>query len=96
MAHATDIVAYDFRAATYHPGCIIDALPTGPGESFDGWALGGGVYMSPEKNLSDAAAAFGINRMDESSFDSDDFPKVVFSSQVEGEEYCEACGAPIN
>jgi len=33
----------------------------------------------------------GINIEDEYSFDSDDFPKVVFSSDLENEEVCEIC-----
>lgn len=96
MTHATDIVAYTFQADTYCQGCIVDQLPTGDGEAFDGWNPASGATMSTEENLSEIAAAFGINRMDERSFDSGDFPKVVFSSQVEGPEHCGACNELID
>jgi hypothetical protein len=95
MSKATDIVAYTFQAEQYCPEHIIGALPTGEGEPFDGWALAeGAAPMSAEENLNELAAAFGIDRMDEHSFDSGDFPKVVFDSQVEGVEWC-AAGHPI-
>lgn len=94
--HATDIVAYTFNADTYHPWCILDVLPTGPGEAYDGWALAEGFRMSTEDSLSEIAAAFGIDRMDEGSFDSGDFPKVVFAYQVENDDdVCGSCGEPL-
>lgn len=93
---STDIVAYTYRADIYCPDCIIDQLPTGPDEMFDGWAIADGAdYISTEDNLSEIAAAFQIDRFDESSFDSSDFPKVVFDSQIEFTEYCGQCGAEI-
>jgi len=92
--HATTIVGYTFNADTYHPSCL--TLPTGPDEAFDGWDLADGVRMSTEDNLNEIAYAFGINRADESSFDSGDFPKVIFACQVESDdETCGACGAPL-
>lgn len=91
MTKAWDIVAYTFKADTYCPECIIGQLPTGEDEAFDGWGLGNGVYLSTEDNLSEIAYAFGIDREDEYSFDSGDFPKVVFSSQIEDDEYCGNC-----
>lgn len=92
---STDIVAYTFQADTYCPDCIIDQLPTGPDQAFDGWAVAPSVRMSVEDNLTEIAAAFQIDRFDESSFDSGDFPKVVFDSQVEFTEYCGSCGSEL-
>lgn len=93
---STDIVAYTYRADTYCPNCIISVLPTGPDEMFDGWAIADGAdYISTEDNLTEIAAAFQIDRFNESSFDSGDFPKVVFESQVEYAEWCGKCGAEI-
>jgi len=85
-----DIVGYIFCADIYCPDCIIDALPTGDGQAFDGWSLGEGVRMTTEENLTEVAAAFGIDRNDEGSFDSGDFPKVVFAEWVESSD--ERCG----
>lgn len=83
-----DIVGYTYKAEQYTPEGLIPALATGPGQDFDGWALGDGVDMSVEDNLNELAAAFGVDRDDERSFDSDYFPKVILAAQVEfGERF---------
>lgn len=92
---AWEIVGYAFRADTYCPSDIVGALPTGEGEPFDGWALAPGVHMTTEDNLDEIAFAFGIDRQDEHSFDSWDFPKVIFASSVEDDEYCAVCARPL-
>lgn len=89
-----DIAGYTYRAENLCPACTIKALPTGEGEAFDGWADATGC-MTAEENLSELAAAFGIDRMDESSYDSGDFPKVVFSDQLEDDETCDRCGGEL-
>jgi hypothetical protein len=90
------IVAYTFNADTYCPDCIVKVLPYGEGEAFDGWKLSDGWehLMTTEENLDEIAAAFGIDRQDERSFDSGDFPKVVFYDDGEP-EYCGRCHEPI-
>ena len=88
--HAFDIVGYTFNADNYCPGCIISVLPTGPGKAFDGWGLASGVVMSTEDNLSEIALAFGIDKDDENTFDSGDFPKVIFADSVWN--HPETCG----
>lgn len=87
---AWDVIGYTFQAETLCSSCVIDALPTCEGEAFDGWADVTG-RMGAEENLNELAAAFGIDRMDEHSFDSGDFPKVIFASQVDGDT-CDKCG----
>jgi len=77
MTHPTDIVAYDYKAERLCPDCVAPALATGPGEDFDGWGTVGDA-IPVEQNLTEIAYAFGINRGDETTFDSDYFPKVVF------------------
>lgn len=89
------IVGYTYRAEHFCPGCIMQALKTGPGEDFDGWTLAPGVAMSTESNLDEIAFAFGINRRDEHTFDSDYFPKVIFSYQLDETEECGTCGTEI-
>lgn len=86
---AWDVVGYTFQTETYCPEHIIDALPTGEGESYDGWATV--LPMSTEDNLSEIAFAFGIDRMDEYSFDSDEFPKVIFSDSITENDICTVC-----
>lgn len=85
--NSTEIVAYTFRADTYAPAAILAALPTGDGELYDGWGFARGAEprnaAEVETVLDELALAFGIDRADECTFDSDDFPKVVFASQVD-------------
>jgi hypothetical protein len=90
-----DIMGYAYRTDLYCPGCIVDQLPTGPGEAFDGWALVPPATMSTEANLDEIAAAFGIDRYDERTYDSGDFPKVVFRDQLENDERCGNCGGEL-
>lgn len=81
--------AYLYAGNLLCPGCVLDALPTGEGHAFDGWKDVSTPPMSAEANLTELAAAFGINRTDEQSFDSDDFPKVLFDTN-DG-EICAGC-----
>lgn len=92
----TDIVAYTLNADLYCPDCVLDVLPTGEGQAYDGWALAPGADpMTTEANLDEIAAAFGIDREDEHTFDSNEFPKVVFGDQVESDDHCGSCGEVI-
>lgn len=84
--HATDIVGYTFNGHNYFPEAIIGAMPLGEGEAFDGWGLGEGINIPVEDNLADLARSFGIDREDETSYDSSEFPKVIFASQIDSEE----------
>lgn len=96
MARSDDIVAYQYRAALYCSRDILGAMPFGPGGDFDGWALAVGADpMTTEENLSEIAMAFGIERFDERSFDSGDFPKVVFRDQITDDDHCDVCGCPL-
>jgi hypothetical protein len=69
--HATDIAAYTYQAELVCPRCVLSVADT---------------YYHPSEPAEDvldrAARLRGIDREDESSFDSGDFPKVVFASQV--------------
>jgi hypothetical protein len=85
------IIGYTYQAESYCPRCIVKVLPTGPDGTFDGWGLAPGVRMSTEANLDEIAAAFGIDRRDEHSFDSSDFPKVIGVFGVHLDERCGAC-----
>lgn len=86
------IVGYTFAADNYCPGCVVTQLPTGPGQAYDGWALAAGAApMTVEDNLTEIAEAFGIDRFDERTYDSGEFPKVIFADSVEGDR-CGGCG----
>ena len=90
------ILAYDYRAARFCPDCIISHLMQNP--DYEGWSLGEGLQMSTEQNLTEIAWAFGIDRQDEDTFDSNDFPKVVFAdhlNDIQYDEECDDCGEVI-
>lgn len=75
--NAADVVGYAFCADIYCTEHILGALPTGPGQEFDGWtAPAGGHPMTTAENLAELAAAFGI---DPHSADTDNFPAPVFA-----------------
>ena len=70
------IVGYSYRADIYCPEHIVGAL-----KGRDDVAPAG-FDMEAEHLLDQVAAYNLIDREDESSFDSDDFPKVAFRDQV--------------
>jgi len=97
--HATDIVAYTYNADIYCPTCITrHVLADHPVRldpedyAVDSAGLAAG---SPESILASMADELGIDHMDEYSYDSGEFPKVVFASQIEDDEYCGNCHEQI-
>lgn len=79
-----DIIGYTFQAELYTPFGVLEALYSHP--NFEGWRNVLGV-RSVETELDEIAAAFGIDRTDEYSFDSDEFPKVVFVDQANDDDW---------
>lgn len=90
------VVAYTYAAEVYCRGCMREAAAfelAGPGEAaFMGRASDGDDV---EGFLDRWAARDGVNRGVEWSFDSDDFPKVVFADQVGDRETCGGCFGEI-
>lgn len=81
--HPDELVGYTLAGQTYCPTHAIVALPTGPGQPYDGWALAeGAVILSPEDNLDEIAWAFGVDRSDETSYESKDFPTRLRAREV--------------
>ena len=81
MSRPDDIVAYTFRAENLCPTCVKRDV-VGHQRAARMWA---------EDVLDLAADEQGIDRDDESSFDSGDFPKVVFRDQLLVGECCCRC-----
>ena len=79
-----DITAYTYKADIVCPLCIIDALPSGL-EDLD-FAPG-----DVETALDAIAKLQGIDRCDETTYDSGEFPKVIFRDQVEDGNVCGVC-----
>ncbi len=80
---AWDIVAYLYRAELVCEHCA-DSAQSGP--------FAYGDLPRVEDRLNACASARGIDRMDERTFDSDEFPKMVFASDVDDNERCSVCG----
>lgn len=93
---AHDIAAYTFNAETLCPGdmreAAIEALLELDGIS--GELLRNGTTEELLDRWADVAA---IEREDENTYDSGDFPKVVFVSQVIAvpPECCDSCGGEL-
>lgn len=83
MVHATNVVGYTFQADVWCGGCIAEVFSDG-------------TYGDAEYVL-DSYAPAGVDRSDERSFDSSEYPKVIFSSQAndEGWDHCHRCGECI-
>lgn len=90
---AWTIVAYQLNAAEYCPNCVgmaailrmESAWNDCPdlADHFGAFDNSGNLTGSAERFLDGLAESVGIDREDEWSFDSGDFPKVVFASQME-------------
>lgn len=79
---ATDVVGYTFNANEFHPTCVLRAL---------GYSKRTAETLVVEDELNELAGDRNIDRHDEHSFDSGDFPKVVFGSQLKA---CDEDGTP--
>lgn len=84
---AYDIVAYTYQAQTICPTCALGAA--------NYWLAEDGVkvpYLVAEDALNAWATSAKIDREDEYTFDTDDFPKVVFAAQIDSQpEACNEC-----
>ena len=83
------VVAYTYRADTYCGDCVLIMLNQGD-YGLPAWTT--------EEALDDIAERVGLDRYDERSYDSDDFPKVVFADSIgdAGPEYCGRCHARLD
>jgi len=74
-----DIVGYTYQAENLCPHCL-------------GAAFGVRPAATIEFALDVLAGNYGIVRSDETTFDSDGFPKIIVRGSVEAEEQCGQCG----
>lgn len=78
-------MAYTYRAEVLCPACVLGALRAAVP-----------APAGTENALDDMAKAYGIDRYDESSFDSGTFPKVVFRDHLDAEHArCGDCGEEL-
>ena len=89
--HGTDIVGYSFNTEDYCPPCIVDLFRAAGRTKVAPTSIG------VEAALDHAAELEGINRTVEGSFDTSEFPKVIFGSMVEDTDTvrCGRCGEPL-
>lgn len=87
-----DIVGYTYQADIYGPECIVGLVARDLGVEHDT----AGAGFTVESALDALASAAAIDRQDERSFDSDDFPKVVFRDQLEPDDRCGECGRRLD
>ena len=82
------IAAYTFQADIFCSECIVGEITDVHGEDVNPCVRD---HEDVEGVLDCIAREMSINRMDESSFDSDDFPKVIFSEDVSIGDICSGC-----
>jgi hypothetical protein len=80
-----DIAGYMFQADIVCPHCIAATFQKVPTY---------GIF-NVESLLDDEARYRGIERMVEESFDSDEFPKVVFVDNITEGDVCGECGEEL-
>ena len=74
--NAADIAGYTYQAENYTPTDLIEVMVAA------GELSPAALDMKVEDVLDQHAGALAIDRYDERSFDSSEFPKVIFWSQV--------------
>ncbi|AEJ94110.1 hypothetical protein THIBAULT_201 [Mycobacterium phage Thibault] len=77
---AFDIAGYTYKGENFTPVNLINYMVS------IGELSPAARDMSVEDVLDQHAGALAIDRYDESSFDSSEFPKVIFWSQIEDDE----------
>jgi hypothetical protein len=91
-----DVVGYTYKADIYCPACTIKEV-TDRHSRLKRWSEN---ETSAENFLDNCAVQLNVARYDERSYDSGDFPKVVFRDQAhegneEGSDLCGRCGAAL-
>lgn len=88
-----DTVGYQFKADFFCPVCVVEEYLNDDEQA--GQYLRRGFY-DVDNILDHLARAAKVDRADEESFDSDDFPKVILRDQLEDDEFCGRCGRAID
>ena len=92
------VAGYTLQADLYCPRCVLHALvarygvPRRNGTVIPPIVTSDGSAIAVEESLNVFADFLGLDRHQESGYDSADFPKVVFAHMVEEGDRCGACG----
>lgn len=84
-----DIAAYTYRTDLYCPACTIEAMIA------TGIAAPAARNMPTVEVLDQCAAAMAIDRDEDTSFDSEEFPKPVLLDWLDPADTCAACHEPL-
>lgn len=94
-----EVAGYTFQAELLCPGCTLEAVKVAYpldyplSSTIQDGDTSEDVLRTVAKSRNLAGA--GIDLADALSFDSDDFPKVVFVDQLDDEEHCGSCGGEL-
>lgn len=80
-----EIAAYLYRADLHCPGCIIDVMITARD------AAPAARDIPVEDALDHIADAMAIDRHDETTYDSSEYPKVVHRIDLADDDHCGTC-----
>lgn len=85
-----ELAAYTYQGDIYCPFCLIEAMIAA------GIAASAARDMPTDDVLDQCAGALGIDRDDETSFDTDEFPKPVFLDWLDtDDDTCARCHQPF-
>ena len=88
---AYDVVGYTYQADILCPSCVryvAASVAEQHGHAAD--------FVPLDRLMTAWASIAGFDAEDESSYDSDDFPKVIFAAQVDDDgESCAECGEEL-
>jgi hypothetical protein len=84
-----DIAAYTYQADIYCPACLIETMIA------DGIAAPAARDMPTDDVLEQCAGALAINRADETTYDTSEFPKPVFLDWLTPDDTCTSCHQPL-
>jgi len=87
--NATDIAGYTYQVDTYCTGCIIEVLIASGQASPAARDLAADALHETLRYLADCQ---GIDSEDESTFDSSEWPKVIFDDQLDQGDEPDVCG----
>ncbi|MFN3256879.1 MAG: hypothetical protein ACE37B_14425 [Ilumatobacter sp.] len=84
-----EITAYTYQADIYCPACLIETLIA------DGIAAPAARDMPTDDVLEQCADALAINRDDDTTYDTSEFPKPVFLDWLTPGDTCTSCHQPL-
>lgn len=88
-------LAYTYCADIFCPDCIVAVTLSGRPEIDPNDGTVFPQFGTVERDLDVIAGILGINRTDEHTFDSSEFPKVTFSQDDIAGQDCGACREPL-